>query len=56
MGSGVAFLDYDNDGWQDILIVNGMDWPGHAGHRSTLIITRRIPRFITTITTELLLT
>jgi hypothetical protein len=22
MGSGVCFLDYDNDGWQDILLVN----------------------------------
>jgi len=29
MGSGVCFLDYDNDGWQDILMVNSMDWPGH---------------------------
>jgi len=29
MGSGVCFLDYDNDGWQDILLVNSMDWPGH---------------------------
>ena len=36
MGSGVAFLDYDNDGWQDILFVNGADWPGHAQRRSTL--------------------
>ncbi|MGA7444716.1 MAG: CRTAC1 family protein, partial [Candidatus Sulfotelmatobacter sp.] len=27
MGSGCAFLDYDRDGWQDILLVNGMDWP-----------------------------
>jgi hypothetical protein len=27
MGSGCAFLDYNNDGWQDILLVNGMDWP-----------------------------
>jgi hypothetical protein len=27
MGPGVAFLDYDNDGWQDILLANGMDWP-----------------------------
>lgn len=24
-GSGVAWLDYDNDGWQDLLIVNGGD-------------------------------
>src|SRR5690348_5227395 len=23
MGSGCAFLDYDNDGWQDILLING---------------------------------
>jgi len=22
-GCGVAFLDYDNDGWQDILMLNG---------------------------------
>jgi hypothetical protein len=29
MGSGACFLDYDNDGWQDILLVNSMDWPGH---------------------------
>jgi len=28
MGSGCAFIDYDNDGWQDILLVNGKDWPG----------------------------
>jgi len=38
MGPGVAFLDYDNDGWQDILIVNGMDWPGHVRRRSTLAL------------------
>lgn len=29
MGSGACFIDYDNDGWQDILLVNSMDWPGH---------------------------
>jgi hypothetical protein len=28
MGSGGAFLDYDGDGDQDILLVNGDDWPG----------------------------
>jgi hypothetical protein len=27
LGSGCAFLDYDGDGWQDILLINGMDWP-----------------------------
>src|SRR5258707_14423838 len=30
MGPGVAFIDYDNDGWPDIFLVNGMDWPGHV--------------------------
>jgi len=34
MGSGVCFLDYDNDGWQDILLVNSMDWPGHKSGKS----------------------
>jgi len=38
MGSGVAFLDYDNDGWQDILLVNGADWPGHVRRHSTLAL------------------
>jgi len=38
MGPGVAFLDYDNDGWQDILIVNGMDFAGHFRRRSTLAL------------------
>ena len=40
MGSGCAFLDYDHDGWQDILLVNGMDWPGHKRQRSTLHLYR----------------
>jgi hypothetical protein len=34
MGSGACFIDYDNDGWQDILIVNSMDWPEHKSHKS----------------------
>jgi len=34
MGSGVCILDYDNDGWQDILLVNSMDWPGHKTGKS----------------------
>ena len=35
MGPGVAFIDYDNDGWPDIFLVNGMDWPGHLQKHST---------------------
>ncbi len=34
MGNGACFLDYDDDGWQDILIINSMDWPGHAKGKS----------------------
>ena len=34
MGSGVCVIDYDNDGWQDILFVNSKDWPGHATRKS----------------------
>jgi enediyne biosynthesis protein E4 len=30
LGPGCAFLDYDGDGWQDILFVDGGPWPGHA--------------------------
>ena len=40
LGSGCAFLDYDADGWQDILLVNSMDWSGHARQRSTLKLYR----------------
>ena len=40
LGSGCAFLDYDGDGWQDILLINGADWPGHKRGRSTLRLYR----------------
>ncbi len=40
LGSGCAFLDYDGDGWQDILLVNAMDWPKHKRQRSTLRLYR----------------
>ena len=36
LGSGCAFLDYDRDGWQDILLINGADWPSHKKSRTTL--------------------
>ena len=35
MGPGCAFIDYDNDGYPDILIVNGENWPGHPGPATT---------------------
>ena len=35
MGPGVAFIDYDNDGWPDIFLVNDTDWPGHPLKHST---------------------
>jgi hypothetical protein len=38
LGPGCAFFDYDADGWQDILILNGMDWPGHKKRRTTLAL------------------
>jgi enediyne biosynthesis protein E4 len=35
LGPGVAFIDYDNDGWPDIFLVNGTDWPGHTQKHTT---------------------
>jgi len=34
MGSGVAFLDADGDGRQDLFLVNSMKWPGRQGPAS----------------------
>ena len=31
MGAGVAFLDFDNDGDQDLLFINGKSWPWLRG-------------------------
>src|SRR5512136_1611940 len=30
MGPGCAFIDYDNDGYPDIVLINGTDFPGHV--------------------------
>lgn len=40
MGPGVAFIDYNNDGWQDIFLVNGSRFPGHPGQVSTPVLYR----------------
>lgn len=32
-GAGCGFFDYDNDGRQDILLINSVDWPGNAQER-----------------------
>ena len=34
MGSGALWFDADGDGWQDLLLVNSKNWPGHPGPRS----------------------
>src|SRR5438105_828177 len=40
VGSGCAFFDYDRDGHQDILIINGSYFPGHEkpGPRPTMAL------------------
>src|SRR4029078_10126932 len=40
LGSGAAFLAYDNDGWQDVLLVNGTNWPGQPHATSRLALYR----------------
>src|SRR5207245_1866675 len=43
MGGGVVVLDYDNDGYQDILFVNSRYWPGHEqpGERQPTLVLYR---------------
>ncbi len=38
MGAGGAFLDVDNDGWQDILLINGMAWPERPASRAVMAL------------------
>ena len=40
MGAGCAFIDYDNDGNPDILLVDGSDFPGHRSRNTTLKLYR----------------
>ena len=35
VGSGVALLDYDNDGWLDIYLVNGSTYDANAGKQTS---------------------
>ncbi len=37
LGPGAAFIDYDGDGYPDILLVNGQDWPGHPKRGKTTL-------------------
>jgi hypothetical protein len=38
IGAGCAFIDYDHDGWQDIILVNSMNWPEQKGAKSYLAL------------------
>jgi hypothetical protein len=44
LGSGCAFLDYDNDGWLDILLINSMDWPQRPASQPARRTTMRLYR------------
>jgi len=37
MGPGCAFIDYDNDGYPDILLTNGEEFPGHPHGGATTL-------------------
>ncbi|MEK7799689.1 MAG: VCBS repeat-containing protein, partial [Acidobacteriota bacterium] len=40
MGSGLAFLDYDGDGFQDLFFVNSADWPEKRRRAATQALYR----------------
>jgi hypothetical protein len=37
MGPGCAFIDYDNDGYPDVLLINGTDFAGHTHAGATTL-------------------
>src|SRR5206468_457375 len=44
VGWGCGFLDYDNDGWPDIMQINGHVYPGVDGHN--IGQTFKVPRIV----------
>ena len=40
MGAGCAFIDYNNDGYPDIILIQGKDFPGHVSRHTTLKLYR----------------
>ncbi len=40
MGAGCAFIDYDHDGWQDLLFVNSSSWPEKRGAKTPMALYR----------------
>src|SRR5713226_8122229 len=52
MGSGCAFLDYDNDGWQDILLINGEPWSGVQAFRRSGVRDRQRASTSTSMSTS----
>jgi hypothetical protein len=42
LGSGVLVLDVDADGWQDLLFINSVNWPGRSDARTVSALYRNL--------------